>query len=460
MMNEILDKYKEEMIRSTQELINIRSVEDSPKEKMPFGEGVDKALKYFLNLGESLGFKIKNIDNYAGHIEYGSGDEIVGVLVHLDVVPEGDGWTYPPYESLVKDGKIYGRGAIDDKGPAIASLYALKALKDSGKEINRKIRIILGTNEETNWGGINHYLKKEKAPDLSFVPDANFPVIQGEKGILIFNLEKELSQEETSILKIIGGNAANMVPDKCEAILQINEENKGIIEKKLEKEEAEVEFKQNEVFIKTKGKSAHGSTPEAGLNAISLMMKILGKLPLVGQAREIVDFYNVKIGMTYNGENIACAFEDELSGKLVFNVGMIDLNKNKLTITVNVRHPISIKSEGVYKGVRAEVEEIGLALIILEEKGPIYLPEDHELVEKLMHIYQKQTGDMQTKPLVIGGGTYARALKNAVAFGPLFIGEEELAHQKDEYIKVETLHKCAKIYAEAMYELAKKSVDQ
>lgn len=455
-LNEHIEKYNDEMIKRTQELINIKSVEASPKENMPFGEGVDEALKYFLNLGEDLGFKAENIDNYAGHIEYGTGDEIIGVLVHLDVVPEGDGWTYPPYESVVKDGKIYGRGALDDKGPAIASLYALKALKDSGLPINKKIRIILGTNEETNWKGIKYYLEKVKAPDMSFVPDANFPLIQGEKGILIFDLEKDLSQKEGSVLRVIGGNAPNMVPDKCQVILQVNEKDQEIFKEKLAGiKEAGVEFKKDELIIKTKGVSAHGSTPGAGLNAISLMMKILGELPLEEEVKELISFYNAKIGLDCHGENIGCAFEDEVSGKLAFNLGMIDLNKDKVKITVNIRHPISVESDEVYQGIKEEIGNIGLKLISIEEKGPIYLPEDHELVQKLMAVYRKQTGDTKTKPLVIGGGTYARALKNAVAFGPLFVGEEEVAHQKDEYIKVETLHKSAKIYAHALYELAK-----
>ncbi|SMB84882.1 succinyl-diaminopimelate desuccinylase [Desulfonispora thiosulfatigenes DSM 11270] len=453
---ETVEKYQEEMIKSTKELINIRSVEESPRENMPFGEGVDQALKYVLNLGQELGFKVENIDNYAGHIDYGAGEEIIGVLVHLDVVPEGDGWTYPPYGSVVENGKIYGRGAIDNKGPAIASLYAMKALKDSGLSIKKKIRIILGTNEETNWKGIDYYLKKVKAPDMAFVPDANFPVIQGEKGILIFDLEKKLAQKEGSRLKIKGGNAPNMVPDSCEASIQLSKSDQEVYQKRLsEVKEAKIEFKENELIIKTTGISAHGSTPEAGLNAISLMMTVLGELPLEGEAKEFVDLYNGKIGMGYHGENIGCALQDEVSGKLVFNVGMIDLDESKVKLTVNIRYPISYDSKRVYTGIQEKLKGTGLEITPLEEKLPIYLPEDHELVQKLMAVYREQTRDMESKPLVIGGGTYARALKNAVAFGALFMGEEEVAHQKDEYIKIETLTKCAKIYAHAMYELAK-----
>ena len=228
-LNKIIKEYKDDIIKSTQEIIRIRSVEDEAKEGMPFGEGVNEALKYVLKLSSELGFEVANFDGYAGHAEIGNGDETVGVLVHLDVVPEGEGWTYPPYAAEIHDDKIFGRGTIDDKGPAIAVLYAMKAIKESGLDINKKIRIIFGTNEETDWGGITYYLKKVKAPDVAFTPDADFPVIHGEKGILVFDLAKAVSKKCTGnirIKNIYGGNRPNMVPDSCTAILSVCAENR------------------------------------------------------------------------------------------------------------------------------------------------------------------------------------------------------------------------------------------
>lgn len=461
-----LESYREDMIRSLQELIRIRSVEGEPKENMPFGEGPYQALNYMLNLAESMGFQTLNVDNYAGHIDLGSGEETVGILVHLDVVPEGEGWTYPPYGGEIHDGKIYGRGALDDKGPAIAVLYAMKAIQESGLSISKKVRMILGTNEETNWNDIPYYLERVKKPDLAFVPDADFPVIHGEKGILIFDLKKKLNQPSKGNLvleKIQGGNAPNMVPDGCTAILRVDSDVRKDVEDRLrtfvQETGWDLSMKETEpgrITISCKGKSAHGSTPEKGINAISRLMKFLGELPFEDcDAKEIIRLYNRHIGMEYYGESIGCGLEDEVSGKLIFNVGMIDVDEKEVTITVNIRYPVTISSEKVYSGMRQSLKDTGIEIIEQEDMKPIYIPEDHELIQKLMQVYREKTGDLESKPIVIGGGTYARAIENAVAFGPLFPGQPGVEHQKDEHISVDALLQCAKIYAEAIYQLAK-----
>ncbi|RKD22140.1 succinyl-diaminopimelate desuccinylase [Caminicella sporogenes DSM 14501] len=460
-LNERIEKMKDEIIKSTQEIIRIKSVKDEPKENMPFGEGIYKCLQYALNLSKSFGFKTKNIDNYAGHAEFGNGDEVVGILVHLDVVPEGDNWTYPPYGSEIHDGKIYGRGAIDDKGPAIAALYAMKALKDSGIKLNKKIRIIFGTDEESGWKGIEYYLKHEKAPDLAFTPDADFPAINGEKGILIFDLNKNFQKNSDNngvkIIKIKGGNRPNMVPDYCEAHLIYNESLKEKIDKYTKENNVKLELieNNNKKIIKSFGISAHGSLPESGQNAISQLIVFLGTLNLSkGEIADFIKFYNDKIGMEYYGQSIGCGFEDEESGKLIFNVGIIDLNENRVKLSVNVRYPITNTQDDVLTGIEKELIDTGIVLNLHEHMAPIYIPKDHDLIKKLMNVYKDFTGD-EREPITIGGGTYARAIKNAVAFGPLFPGEPELAHQRDEYISIENLIKITKIYAHALYELAK-----
>lgn len=461
-----IESYREDMIQSLQELIRIRSVEGEPRENMPFGEGPYQALNYMLNLAKSMGFQTLNVDNYAGHIDLGSGEETVGILVHVDVVPEGEGWTYPPYGGEIHDGKIYGRGAIDDKGPAIAVLYAMKAIQESGLSISKKVRMILGTNEETNWEDIPYYLKRVKKPDLAFVPDADFPVIHGEKGILVLDLKKKLNQPSKGNLvleKIQGGNAPNMVPDACTAVLlvegNIRQDVENILRNFVKETGWDLSLKDigsGKVVISSKGKSAHGSTPEKGINAISQLMKFLGELPFedcgVG---EFIRIYNRHIGMEYYGESIGCGFEDEISGKLIFNVGMIYVDEKEAAVTVNIRYPITISSQEVYPGMHQSLKDTGIEIIEQEDMKPIYIPEDHELIQKLMQVYREKTGDMKSKPIVIGGGTYARAIENAVAFGPLFPGQPGVEHQKDEYISIDSLLQCAKIYAEAIYQLAK-----
>lgn len=462
--NSLIDSYKEEIVKSLQENIRIKSVEGEAVEGMPFGEGPYKALEHFLGVSKELGFETKNLEGYAGYVEFGEGEETVGVLAHLDVVPEGEGWTYPPYGGEIHHGNIYGRGTTDDKGPAIAALYAMKAIKESGLSLNRKIRLILGTNEESGWGCMDYYFKHEEPPTMGFTPDAEFPVIYGEKGIISFNIVQNLNTNQCKGIKLLdlkGGNATNMVPDNAEAVLEVEdvEEFKNKLNSYIEEKDYPVSFevKDNTIRILAKGISAHGSTPEKGENAISYLMKVLGNL-LEGDCDicEFVDIYNERIGFKHHGEGIGCGFEDDVSGKLNFNPGIIKLNDNKIVLTINVRYPIKSSAKEVYHGIRENLKGTNLELV--EGKGdnkPLYVPKDHFLVEKLMKVYKEQTGDMDSEPITIGGGTYARAMENAVAFGPMFPGQKEVAHQKDEFISIDHLMKITKIYAHALYELAK-----
>lgn len=460
----LIDGYKDEIIKTTQEIVKIKSVEEEPLHGMPFGEGPYKALEKTLDIAEDMGFNTKNLEGYAGHVDFGEGEEVVGVLAHLDVVPEGEGWTYGPYSGEIHDGKIYGRGTVDDKGPAVATLYAMKALKESGVELKRKIRLILGANEETGWGCMKHYFEHEKAPDMAFTPDAEFPVIHGEKGIIIFDLVYKLNNSSDCdiILKDIkGGNAPNMVPDSAEAILEVKDYN--LLEEGFKRyiEEKNYPITLNkigtQVKVVAKGISAHGSTSEKGENAITYLMDYLGYV-FNGECSicRFIDVYNQRIAFKHHGEGIGCGFEDDISGKLNFNVGMIKLVEGKIVLTINIRYPIKTTSKEVYDGIRENLKDTNIELVVgTKDTKPLYVPKDDFLVEKLMNVYREFTGDIKSQPITIGGGTYARAMKNAVAFGPMFPGQVELAHQKDEYISIDHLINITKIYAMALYELAK-----
>lgn len=461
---ELVESYKDDIVKSTQEIVRIKSVEGEAKPKMPFGEGAYKALEYALNLSKEMGFETKNLDGYAGYAEFGEGEETVGILVHLDVVPEGDGWIYPPYSSEIHDDKIYGRGTIDDKGPAVATLYAMKAIKESNVPLNKKVRIIFGTNEETGWGCMKYYFKHEQAPEMAFTPDADFPVIHGEKGIIAFDLVKKIEKHscgDIAIKSIKGGNAVNMVPDNCEVVLDVK--NVEELEEKLNEFVKKTGYnisiikENNEVKIKAKGVSAHGSTPEKGENAISYMMLFLGEI--IDCDCDICDFikmYNEKIALKHHGENIGCGFDDDVSGKLNFNPGVIKTTNDEIVLSINIRYPIKSSAKAVYDGIRNELKGTGIVVIEdNDEMKPLYVPKDNELVQKLMKVYREETGDNDSEPIAIGGGTYARSMDNAVAFGPIFPGQIELAHQKDEFISIDHLMRLARMYAKAIYELSK-----
>ncbi len=461
-LDRTIDSLKDDIVRTTQELVQIKSVQEKAVEGMPFGRGVNRALTYTLNLCDSFGFKTKNVDNYAGHAEMGEGDEIFAILCHLDVVPEGSNWTYPPYAAEIHDGKIYGRGTIDDKGPAVAALYAMKAVKDSGQKLNKRVRIIFGTNEESGWEGIDYYLAREDTPDYAFTPDADFPVIYAEKGILHMEVTREFSpateKTDITILSIKGGNAPNMVPDYCEAILESKNKNylakelKGFVEKTGY--DLELENKGDKIIIKSQGKSAHGSCPEDGQNAISQLLVFLGTLALPeDELTEFIQIYREKIGMKYNGELLGCNFTDDVSGKLTFNVGMIEADNESGEFIVDIRYPVTYKKEDITEILKKEFSIPGFNLHEKEHIQPLHVDKDNPLVLKLMQVYRDITGD-DSEPIAIGGGTYARALDNAVAFGPLFPGQPELAHQKDEFIAIDDLLKSVKIYAHAIVQLA------
>lgn len=460
-LNNKIDELKEEIIKSTQEIVRIKSVEGEPSEGMPFGEGPSNALNYALNLSESLGFKTVNLDGYVGYAEYGEGDDYVGVLGHLDVVPEGDGWIYPAYAAEIHDGKMYGRGTMDDKGPMISALYGLKAIKDLDIKLSKKVRILFGTNEESGCGEIEHYFKTEKAPVAGFTPDGDYPIINGEKGITIFDFVKDLkSKGQNNVIKYIkGGEKANMVADYCEAGIVTDNVEKVLLYaenfKNLTGYNVIAESKDNMVVLKSVGVSAHGSTPELGQNAI---MQLFGFIEQLGFEEsdiiKFIKFFNEKVGLDTDGEGFGVGLKDEVSGNLSFNIGKINATEDMVRMTANLRYPVTCTFEEMMEGLNATIVNSGIRVENMQHQKPLYFPEDHPTIKGLSKVYEEQTGE-KAELLSIGGGTYAKEMPNIVAFGPMFPGEPQCIHKPNEYIKVEDLIKNAKIYAHAIHELAK-----
>ena len=466
--NTAVDSMKDDIIKATQELLQIRSVEGNPEPGAPFGKELRRCLDKTLDICRKLGFKTENFDGFAGHAEYGEGDEIVGILVHLDIVPEGTGWSHNPYGGEIADGRIYGRGTIDDKGPAAAAIYALKAVKDSGVKFNRRVRIIIGCDEESGrWGCMKHYFKHAETPMCGFSPDADFPIINSEMGILIFNLEKEFESNEDSccgglrIKRIKGGSKVNVVPDYCECELEMKKDFTDRVIKTVEYMKNEqnkklgLEIHDNKCFIKSYGVSAHGATPGKGVNAISQLISCICKLPLCeSEGTEYINFLNEHIGMETDGKSFGVAMSDEISGNLVFNLGTIDMNEKKGSAGINIRYPVTKTAKDVYDIIRSKSSEAGIKVIEGNGQDPLYVPADNFMIKILQKVYEDVTGQ-KADLISIPGGTYARAIKNAVAFGPLFPGNEEVAHEKDEYIEIDHLILNTKIFAEAIYELVK-----
>lgn len=492
-INERIDAARDEMITTLKELIAIPSVVSEPVDDMPFGENVHKAFSYMLKKAEDEGFEVCNTDNYGGHIEFGGqifdedgdvvgvSDECMGIVGHLDVVPEGNDWDHEPFGGEIEDGKLYGRGAIDDKGPVVAAFYAMKALKEAEAYPAKKVRLILGLDEETNWEGMSYYLSKVKAPDFGFTPDSEFPAIHGEMGIIIFDIAKKLKAPKDKGLELRnlkGGQAPNMVPDSARAVLfDADSQSYEMIKAAVaafrdEKKESADEFADGRAAIHckgigksleitVKGVSAHGSSPEDGLNAISIMMEFLGRLNFVSDdVTDFIEFYNRHIGYELDGKALGADFEDEPSGRLILNAGTIELDRKAVSLAVNIRYPVTFSAEEVYESIMPALDEYELGIVKGKDEAPIFIPADDPFIETLMDIYRQHTGDKDSRPVVSGGGTYARMFKDCVAFGGMFPGEPDTMHQKNEYIDIENFVMMTKIYADAIYRLTKPAEDE
>lgn len=467
-----IQQYRENMIEDLQNLVRIKSIDElGIQGQPPFGKGVQEVFSQMLAMGKREGFDTFNAQGFGGHIEWkaqpceGHEPEVMAILGHLDVVPEGSGWEMDPYGGEIREGRIYGRGTSDNKAPLVAAFYAMKALREAGYRPKKTIRMILGLDEETNWDGMEKYLKIAGKPDFGFTPDGSFPVIHGEKGVLTFEIAAKFSKtagkaKGIQLCSIQGGTAANSVPDVAKAVIMCPE---GYDEIRRRAEEFNKE-KEGRLSCKGRGKSleisvsgvsAHGSTPWKGINAISILMEFLGKLQFANDgAGDFIDFYNKYIGYETDGSSMGCGLADEVSGALVWNTGMLHMTEEAAGLTVNIRYPISCTEKQVYEAMMPLIDRYGYGVLKGSHNAPIYLPKDHPVVEALMGAYQEFTGDMDSEPMIIGGASYARAIPNAVCFGMLFPGEEDRMHQKNEFVSIESMEKAAKIFAEAIVRLS------
>ena len=453
--NELLEKSMPDLIRDLQGCIRIPSIYRSDDSGYPYGQPVQECLEYTLKLAESLGFTVHNMDNQLGWAEYGEGEEMVAVLGHLDVVPEGDGWTTDPYGGEVRDGRIYGRGTMDDKGPTITALYALKAIKDSGIKLNRRIRVIFGLNEETGSADMKYYAAHGgEVPVMGFTPDGEYPVINGEKGLINETYTCDFVQSGPLYLKsIVGGTAHNIVPHQAVATFRCD----APLADKLAAMSAEgVSVKRTDdgFVVEAEGVSAHGGTPSEGINANGRLVLFLKQLPLEGKLATAITFLADKIGMEYDGKSLGIYLEDDLSGPLTNNFGVLNATETSMEVKLNYRYPVTKTYDDAGPIVLAAFEEAGFYLSGAVRKNRLYMPAESDLIQRLMKVYTDCTGDFESKPKSIGGGTYAKMLPNVVAFGPIFPGDEVREHKPDEYMELSRLLDNGNIIAEAMYALA------
>lgn len=434
------------LIDSIKEVVSYRSVLDETASDSPFGKEIDECLKSTLNICSSLGFRTHyDKDGYYGYAEVGEGAELIGVLGHLDVVPEGDlsAWSHPPYDLTISDNKLYGRGTQDDKGPTISCIYAIKALLDSGIKLNKRIRVIFGTDEENLWRGITRYKTNgEEIPSMGITPDSEFFCINSEKGLL----QAKLTCKNNSNILLTAGNAFNSVPDK--AIYTCSSKELSSLKEILDNLHFNYDIKGNSICIL--GKGVHSASSAEGINAISRLSIALNQL---GCTSNSIKFIAEVIGEDVALSKLLPNCED-VSGKLTVNVGKLNIEKDTETICLDIRIPVTIDKEQVVDVIKAKGEEYGLNYEEYDWLASSYVPADHFLIKTLKEVYEEETG-LEAIPQASGGATYARAMDNCVAFGMVFPDSAKTEHQPDEYITMKDLVKATEIYALTLYKLAK-----
>ena len=459
-IDELVKSYREDMIQSLEELVSIPSVInlENAREGAPFGMEIRSALDGFLKLARALGFETRDYDGYAAAVDFGTEGKEVGILSHIDVVPPGNGWTKNPFVPEIVNGKMYGRGTIDDKGPLVASLYAMKAVKESGLPIRNHVRHIIGCDEETGHRCIKYYLTKEKGPDLGFSPDGMFSVIHAEKGILRFQIQtnrKLPDTKELCVIRIAGGTVVNAVPNIAEVWLGGPGEQLEEVQKEFQVKAAEGSAKMegDVLHLTFPGVSAHAMQPWLGENAILSMIRFLKEVPFGDRkTREYFQNLDTLFGDGWEGRNLGVACQDQLSGKLSMNLGILNVEGEKTELKVDVRCPVHIDLDTVWKTICLTCEKYGFRPEYWQKRPPLYVPKDARLVQILLDVYEDVTGKRE-EAITIGGGTYCRDVENFVSFGPVFPGEPELAHEADEFIDLDQLMECARLYAQALYRL-------
>lgn len=447
-VKERIEQLTEDMIKDLGALVQYDSQRGEALPGKPFGEGPAAVLAEALKIAEGLGFKTKNLDNYCGYAEFGEGKDIIGIVSHLDVVPPGEGWSSDPF-TLRRDGvTVYGRGVSDDKGGAIGSLYAIKILKEMGVMPNKRIRVLMGCNEETGSACMTHYNEVEEPITIGFTPDGSFPGIYGEKA----GMHMMAYSKNTKIIEMNGGFVTNAVCSHCITKVPADAVSEEALKEALSKTPIPsftVSKEGDALVIDAIGVAAHASTPLLGVNAASFTMQALAD---AGMKDDFVEYYNSHIGTSCDGSGYNLNVTDDY-GALTLNNGIVKTENGVISCTIDIRVPVTYNEEQIRalcadrledeKG-RTEINDIG---------KPLFFPKDSPMVKALHDAYIKVTGDTKSELLVIGGGTYAKSIPGIIAFGCEFPGKDNHIHDVDEKLEIEELQQQVEIYIEAIQNL-------
>lgn len=454
-----IEKEKENIKNDLKKLVSVPSVGNSSDGAFPFGKECARVLETALEIGSDYGFECENIDYYCGSIMLRSKtDKELGMVTHLDVVPAGDGWNFPPFDLSEKDGLYIGRGTEDDKGPTIAALYTLKFFKENNIELPFSLRMIMGCDEEQGMSDLSYYLTKKEPPFFSFTPDVGYPVCVGEKGIL--GAAIKICKVGDVVRSIKGGNASNSVCDHVVALIRSEKESlpsaKNISVSKLTDGTWE---------ITAVGKTSHAAFPNGSVNAIKVLSDYIVENNIIDSNQEEYKGmkYLSKILEGYDGNGLGTKCFDEESGELTCIGGMIFEKDGYVIQDINIRYPVTKKGETIKNSLESTAKNDGFEATVYYYKEPYYFSPSKPEIQALVNAYRTVTGRNEGT-YTTGGGTYARAFPNTVAFGATFsdsfgkLGEGRGGcHERDEYITIEELHSSIKIFVHAILNIAELS---
>lgn len=490
-----MDAHENEMLEDLKALIEIPSERMEAQPGKPFGPEAAKALEKAGEIMARCGLKVRNYDNYVVAGDLNELDKRLDILAHLDVVPAGEGWTITDaFTPLIADGKIFGRGAIDDKGPAIAAVYAMRAVRELGIPLKGNVRLVLGSDEECGSSDLDYYYERESEAPLTFSPDGDFPVINVEKGGLHSSFTKSFASQPlcktdggVRLIRVDAGTKINVVPGKAKALVagmakealaalgaQVTKEtgvdfyitdrdditDKVYITDTDDIADRDASEGVSGVEITAKGRFAHAASPETGNNALTALLTLLSRLPLEDKAlREGLCF----ISSLYPhgdcfGQALGVAMADEVSGSLTMSLNMMSLKDNILTAAFDCRAPLCADDGNTRAVIARKLAEGGFILDNREMYPAHYVPADSAFVQTLLGCYKAVTG-IDGKPLAIGGGTYVHDLKSGVAFGCCVEGVDNHMHGADEFMDIARLKECAVIFAEAIVRLCKEEME-
>ncbi len=452
LISEWIQSHTDEIIDQLQQFIRIPSVKSTPAPAAPFGADIANALEFASALAETYGLTAQRFDGYAAHMELGDAPDYIAILAHADVVPAGDNWTQEPFGGELIDDYVYGRGTVDDKGAIIAALFAMRAIKEMGLPLKHKIRLIIGGDEESGWECMNHYWGIEKQlPLCGFSPDGDWPLIFAEKGII--NIIISTSQSEPASGATIkwaeGGQRANMVPDKAQAFVQ-GVSDQALLKACPQPDRLSIETKEDGLLLTVTGMTAHGSTPDEGINAVAILLRTLEQTDCIDNHPWLTVI--AQIAESTDGKATGVACHDEVSGALTSCMGVFTFDGSDMNAALNQRCPVTVECDSVVYTQKQFVEDIGMTISRLTINPPLYIPQDNEIIQKLLAVYRDVTGD-QTPPQAIGGGTYARVAPNLVAVGSHFDGDGS-CHVADERISVASMQKLTELVTRMAISLA------